>query len=135
MLSFSMILFAQNDTTQQNDNQKLLIIIDGIKELKGNLLVGVYNSDSTFMRETKTGFKVKVESESVEIPVEISSGTYAIAVIHDLNDNGKLDTGLFGIPTEKYGFSNNVMGFMGAPSFEKAKFEFPKTKVVRINLK
>ena len=34
-----------------------------------------------------------------------AAGTYAIAVFHDLNGNGKLDRNFFGIPSEPYGFS------------------------------
>jgi uncharacterized protein (DUF2141 family) len=44
----------------------------------------------------------------------IPPGTYALAVIHDENANGKLDTSWLGIPTEGYGFSNDVKGSLGA---------------------
>jgi uncharacterized protein (DUF2141 family) len=54
----------------------------------------------------------------------IPAGTYAFACFHDENKNGKLDTGLFGIPTEGTVASNNAKGFMGAPSFKDAKFAF-----------
>ena len=52
------------------------------------------------------------------------AGIYAVACIHDENKNGKLDTGLFGIPTEGTVVSNHAKGFMGPPSFEKARFSF-----------
>ena len=54
----------------------------------------------------------------------IPAGTYAVACFHDENKNGKLDTGLFGIPKEGTVVSNHAKGFMGPPSFEKAKFSF-----------
>ncbi len=54
----------------------------------------------------------------------IPAGTYAVACFHDENKNGKLDTGLFGIPTEGTVASNNAKGFMGPPSFKDAKFSF-----------
>lgn len=54
----------------------------------------------------------------------IPAGTYAVACFHDENKNGKMDTGLFGIPTEGAVVSNHAKGFMGPPSFEKAKFWF-----------
>jgi uncharacterized protein (DUF2141 family) len=54
----------------------------------------------------------------------IPAGTYAVACFHDENKNGKLDTGLFGIPTEGTGVSNNAKGLMGPPSFDKARFSF-----------
>ena len=41
---------------------------------------------------------------------DIPPGTYALAVIHDENMNGKLDTNWLGIPTEGYGFSNDAKG-------------------------
>lgn len=48
----------------------------------------------------------------------LKAGTYAIRYFHDENENGELDTGTFGIPTEGYGFSNDARGFMGPPSFD-----------------
>jgi uncharacterized protein (DUF2141 family) len=54
----------------------------------------------------------------------IVAGVYAVACFHDENKNGKLDTGLFGIPTEGTVASNHAKGFMGPPSFDKAKFAF-----------
>jgi uncharacterized protein (DUF2141 family) len=55
------------------------------------------------------------------------AGTYAVACLHDENKNGKLDTGLFGIPKEGTVASNHAKGFMGPPSFDKAKFSFSGT--------
>ena len=49
-------------------------------------------------------------------------GDYAIAVIYDKNANGKLDTGLFRIPKEKVGFSNNARGRFGPAKWDAARF-------------
>jgi uncharacterized protein (DUF2141 family) len=48
-------------------------------------------------------------------------GDYAIAVIHDENGNGKLDT-FAGIPKEGFGFSRNPIITFGPPSFKAARF-------------
>ncbi len=48
-------------------------------------------------------------------------GTYAIAVIHDENNNAKLDT-FAGIPREGFGFSRNPPIRFGAPRFTAARF-------------
>lgn len=51
----------------------------------------------------------------------LAPGDYAVAVIHDANGNGKLDT-FMGIPREGFGFSRNpVIGF-GPPRFSAAQF-------------
>jgi uncharacterized protein (DUF2141 family) len=52
----------------------------------------------------------------------IPPGTYALAVIHDENKDGKLDANWVGSPTEGYGFSNNAKALMSAPSFDAASF-------------
>ncbi|MDQ1157534.1 uncharacterized protein (DUF2141 family) [Sphingomonas sp. SORGH_AS 950] len=48
-------------------------------------------------------------------------GNYAAAVIHDENDNAKLDT-LAGIPREGFGFSRNPAIRFGPPRFTAARF-------------
>ena len=47
-------------------------------------------------------------------------GRYAVRAYADENGNGKLDTNLVGLPTERYGFSNDARGKLGAPDFEAA---------------
>lgn len=53
---------------------------------------------------------------------ELPVGEYAISVIHDENDNEALDTGLFGIPSEGFGASNNPKIRRGPPRFSEAAF-------------
>jgi uncharacterized protein (DUF2141 family) len=54
--------------------------------------------------------------------MDIAPGTYALAVVHDENMNGKIDTNWLGIPTEGYGFSNNAKVFLSPPSFTASSF-------------
>jgi len=55
---------------------------------------------------------------------DIAPGTYALAVIHDENMNGKLDANGLGIPTEGYGFSNDATASLGTPPFSAASFAY-----------
>ena len=52
----------------------------------------------------------------------LAPGRYAVAAYHDADGDGELDKFPPGIPTEPYGFSNEV-GRIGYPSFEKALVE------------
>ena len=52
----------------------------------------------------------------------LAEGHYAIKLFHDQNDDGELDTDLFGIPSEPYGFSNNASDPFSAPEWTEAKF-------------
>ena len=46
-------------------------------------------------------------------------GSYSIKVFHDENGNSKLDKDILGVPTERYGFSNNARGRFGPPPFQQ----------------
>ncbi|MDE6173301.1 MAG: DUF2141 domain-containing protein, partial [Bacteroides sp.] len=45
-----------------------------------------------------------------------------------------LDTAAFGIPVEKYGFSNDATGIMGPPSYEKCSFTFSADTILVVHL-
>ncbi len=57
--------------------------------------------------------------------VGVPPGRYAVAVHHDADGDGALDTDLFGAPTEGVGFSGNATARDGAPAFGAAAFRVP----------
>jgi uncharacterized protein (DUF2141 family) len=59
---------------------------------------------------------------------------YAVAAFHDENGNDDLDRGLFGIPTEGTGASNDARGFMGPPPYDGARFLLPPAPLCRITI-
>jgi len=55
----------------------------------------------------------------------------AVSVMHDENDNGKMDSNFLGIPLEGYATSNNVPHSMsGPPRFKDAEFEIRETPAI-----
>lgn len=65
---------------------------------------------------------------------EIISGPYAIAVFHDQNNNGRLDTFL-GIPREGFGFSRNASPFARAPHFSECAINVATDIVMAIKMR
>jgi uncharacterized protein (DUF2141 family) len=59
---------------------------------------------------------------SAQTNIKLPFGEYAITLFVDFNGNKKIDKNFLGIPKEPYGFSNNVIGNMSAPTFDQAKF-------------
>jgi uncharacterized protein (DUF2141 family) len=45
-------------------------------------------------------------------------------MLHDENDNGKMDTDWMGIPKEGYGATRDAKGIMGPPKFKDAAFTY-----------
>lgn len=64
----------------------------------------------------------------------LAAGRYALVVYVDRNGNGKLDRGMFGKPTEPYGFSNGG-GSFGPPDFADAVIDVADSgSAIRIDL-
>ncbi len=65
---------------------------------------------------------------------DVPPGTYAIALLHDENGNGRADRVLM-IPREGFGFSRDAPVRMGPPSFDEAAFHVgsaPVSQTVRM---
>ena len=78
-----------------------------------------------FLHSATNIMMIKIKDAQARCDFEdIPPGTYALAVVHDENMNGKLDTNLLGVPTEGYGFSNDAKAFLSAPSFSAASFSY-----------
>lgn len=54
----------------------------------------------------------------------VPAGSYGISAFHDENNDGKLNTNLFGYPTEEYCASRDARNLLSAPSFEDARFRY-----------
>jgi uncharacterized protein (DUF2141 family) len=95
----------------------------------GQIGCGLWSSERGFPKDRSIALQTKwcsiVSKESLCSFDPIPAGTYAVACFHDENNNGILDTGLFGIPSEGVVASNHAKGFMGPPSFKDAKFWLP----------
>lgn len=95
----------------------------------GTLRAAVYDSQSAFDADQMVSDAVgpAIQGTSVLVVENLKPGTYGIALFHDQNENGKLDTNLFGAPNEPFGFSNNPKIGFSAPKFDAFKFEFDGT--------
>jgi uncharacterized protein (DUF2141 family) len=105
----------------------LEVNIRNVKDTKGTVRVGLFMNEKEFLKRADFGKVIKAQKGEVTVVFEnLLPGDYAISVIHDANENGEIDSNLFGIPTEGFGFGNNAMGTFGPPSFDKAKVAVEK---------
>ena len=68
---------------------------------------------------------------------DLPPGTYAVAVVHDENGNGRLDKNFLGLPTEGYGVSNNRTYAASSPRWEESRFTVTPREplVLKVNLR
>ena len=110
---FSVVAFGQTTLT---------VTVKNIREPKGSIRVGLYTNETDFLKKIYLGKVVKATGTEVTVVFDnLPAGDYAISIVHDENENEKLDSNTFGIPKEGYCFGNNVLGKFGPPEYEKAK--------------
>ena len=104
---------------------------------RGNVYIGLYRHAKGFLHTDRTYKKIiRKAKNSLNCRFKsVPNGTYAIAVFHDANKNGKLDKNFLGIPKEQTGTSNNVVTRFGPPSFSKASFSHTGTTKLTIRLR
>ncbi len=136
ILSAAIIWLAQTAYCQKN----CTVEITGLKSNKGKCLVYVYKSEKGFPTDTKyatSAVTATIQNGSCSAVVkDMPTGEYAIMVVHDANDNGKIDTNFIGMPKEGIGTSNNAKSSFGPPSFDDSKFKIvDKSMLLKITLK
>ncbi|MFO7765624.1 MAG: DUF2141 domain-containing protein [Pelovirga sp.] len=115
--------------------------IPNIKNSTGNIACGIFETPegfpNKFLGSAKAIIIRKIQKTKAQcVFSNIAPGTYAIAVIHDQNMNGELDTNWFGVPTEGYGFSNTTIDEFGSPAFSAASFPYDGQNIgltIRLN--
>jgi len=116
---------------------ELTVTITDIRESQGTLMVSVVDSDAGWNSQAKPVAAQKLAAAKGEMTLKFGNlppGQYAVQVMHDANDNNKLDTNFLGIPSEGYGFSNNP-NVMRRAHFDEARFEVgadAKTITIRL---
>lgn len=118
---------------------KVSVIIEGVRERSGEIGVLLFDRAEGFPDDSRVCVQHRVvPAKTGRIILDFEGlpfGTYAVAVIHDVNGNRKVDTNLLGIPKEGYGFSNNARSLFRAPRFHDAAFAHDKpAALVRIDM-
>lgn len=115
----------------------LILKLNNLKSDKGSIAVAVFKSGEDFPNNPKDAvFKSFTKTANFPLTINVPKGEYAISIFHDENENKKLDTNFVGMPKEAFGFSNDVMGLMGPPSFDEAKFNvYDDKSIISIKLK
>ena len=133
-------LFFTLETMGQSNQTSLQVSISGASSDAGSIRILVFSKPSGFPDQVKQAVRsISLSPKSGKANfklTDLAAGTYAIGVIHDLDNNGKLSTNAVGYPIEKFGFSNNPKVYFSPPSFEKAAFPLGKTPIkVAISLR
>jgi uncharacterized protein (DUF2141 family) len=101
------------------------VSIHGLRANKGRLLACLTTKPAAFPDCSKDPASRKLSvpaADGVRLDFgPVPDGQYAFSLVHDENDNGRMDKRLM-MPVEGYGFSRDAPVRMGPPRFDQASF-------------
>lgn len=105
----------------------VVVTVLGLRNDRGTLRACMTDEASDFPKCASPRHDIS-ESIAPANPVtltfkDVAPGRYAIALLHDENNNGKMDRAMLVIPREGFGFSRDAKVKMGPPKFGSAAFD------------
>jgi uncharacterized protein (DUF2141 family) len=137
--SLLVIVLLSSFSIQKQETCSLTIDVSELRNSKGTVLFALYNREDAFPDEHyKKYFKKlsgKIVNGSSSVTFEnLPEGNYAVNILHDENNDGKIKKGII-LPKEGIGFSNfQSIGLSNRPSFEKASFSVQSDKKIKVNI-
>jgi uncharacterized protein (DUF2141 family) len=121
----------------QPPNVRITVRLLDVRTTKGGVLrVGLHSAPgpgfpgpAPLMNQTASP-----SGQETTLTFEAPPGTYAVAVHHDANANGKMDANFLGIPKEGYGVSNDVRTRFRPPRFSEAAVRVTRDTTLVVHL-
>ncbi|WP_448564979.1 DUF2141 domain-containing protein [Thalassotalea ganghwensis] len=109
--------------------------IEGIKSEQGKLYIQLFEGEDNYSNGNALRAAIVAAKEGkVTVKFDgIAPGEYAIKFFHDENDNAQLETNIFGMPVEGFGFSNDAKPSFGPVNYRDAKFDISVEQVEVVN--
>ncbi|MEM6648006.1 MAG: DUF2141 domain-containing protein [Bacteroidota bacterium] len=127
---FSGLAYAQDAT--------ITVSVAGVSSDKGEIKCSLFDQadaypdkyDNALLIDTQTA-----DPDGTTCRFEgLAAGTYALAVFHDKNTNGKLDTNFVGAPKEDWAASNDARPSLRKPRFSEAAFTIADGQTLALDL-
>ena len=135
---FVYILFSVFNL-HKGDDCTLTVEVKDLRNSDGTVLFALYNREDAFPDEhykkcfKKLSGKIVNGTSSVTFK-NLPSGMYAVNVLHDENNDGKIKKKII-MPVEGIGFSNyKSIGLTNKPSFSKASFNLSGNMKIEVNI-
>ena len=138
VLAFASVLAMSAQQSTASGGYTLTIYADGVNDKGGNVGVLVFNSANGWAEDRSTALKditVPAQQGTVKIVVPgLPAGEYAVALVHDVNKNHKLDRNMVGQPKEQWGLSNDPHAVLKTPSYKSCTFQLKGDQDIHIKM-
>ncbi|MBE9044170.1 DUF2141 domain-containing protein [Pleurocapsales cyanobacterium LEGE 10410] len=125
----------------ENSASTLTVTVSGLQHQNSQICLRVFANERGFPLDDRGEVhsectETTKNSVTMKIP-NLQPGTYAVAVVDDLNRDYQLNRNSLGIPQEGFGISNNpqVSIATGLPKFDDASFLLQENQAIEIAMK
>lgn len=127
---------APQSVDAASDDLDLIVRVVDADPPTGTLEISLFANEDQFLKEPylQTSGPVNENGTYLARFGKLPPGEYAVVVVHDENDNGKLDTGFLGFGGESYAYSNDARPLFGRPGFDEVKFAVTADTRIEITL-
>lgn len=113
----------------------LTVAVDNVRVAKGVVHIDLC-TEQEFLKDCPIVTEVAaVKGRTILTLHGLKPGIYAVQATLDENRNGRVDRGLFGIPKEGVGFSNDAPIRLAPPRWKEAMFELREDKSIALKLR
>ncbi|WP_204346523.1 DUF2141 domain-containing protein [Psychroserpens algicola] len=106
----------------QDSGNTITVTVENFTNNDGIAMIALHTSDTFMKGQGIDNLESKITNGKVTFTFEnVAPGEYALLVLHDANENKRMDYDDNSMPKENYGMSNNVRSF-GPPQYDDAKF-------------
>lgn len=137
--SFLVIILLSTFSIQKKETCSLTIDVSELRNSEGTVQFALYNREDAFPDEHYKKYFKKLTAKIVNGASTVTfknmpEGKYAVSILHDEDNNGKIKKGLI-LPVEGIGFSNfESIGFLNRPTFTKAAFDLKGDKKLKVKI-
>jgi uncharacterized protein (DUF2141 family) len=125
----------------QEKNYSLTIKVENLRNSKGVVKYALYNRDGSipdekYERYFRKGIAKISNDRSTLTFNNLPTGKYAVSILHDENENGKIDKKfLVPMPNKGVGISNyESIGLFNRPNFSKASFQVDSSITIDVKI-
>jgi uncharacterized protein (DUF2141 family) len=136
---FIVVFVLSGFNRQKVETHSLTVQVLGLRNSNGIVQFALYNDEDSFPDEHYKKYYRKQTAKIINGRSEVTfknlpPGKYAVNVLHDENEDGKVKKGII-LPKEGLGFSNyESIGLSNRPSFQKASFNLVGDKKIEIKI-
>jgi len=119
--------------------EEVEVTITGLRNAKGNIVIGVFKDEATFQKETaflsKSFIKKEIVGGKMKVTISLEPGVWGLSLLDDENTSGLMEYNFLGIPKEGFGFSDYYHSGLTKPKFKDFKFSVEKGQKKQILIK